>query len=232
MSAQRVLLWRHGRTAFNHESRFQGQLDVALDEVGIEQAQRGARLLAGQITEFGPGPVRLLTSDLARASMTAAALGELLNIAPEPDQRLREINAGSWQGLTSAQITQQWPEEYEAWRRGDDVRLGGGETRGEAAARGASCISDVAASMNGGTLVCASHGATLRGAIFLLLGWPAGAWNRVEALRNAHWAQLQQMSYGWRLAAYNLGGSMDEYEPSPETALESGVTTARSTAQA
>lgn len=224
MTAQHVVVWRHGRTTFNHESRFQGQLDVGLDDVGIEQAERGARLLAGQIAEFDPGPVRLLTSDLARASMTAATLSELLGVVAEPDQRLREIYAGSWQGLTSAEITARWPEEYAAWRRGDDIRVGGGETRSEAAARGASCITEIAESMDGGTLICASHGATLRGAIFLLLGWPSGSWNRVEALRNAHWAQLQHMSYGWRLSAYNLGGTLAEYEPAPETAIDDGVT--------
>jgi probable phosphoglycerate mutase len=227
VTAQRVLLWRHGRTTFNHESRFQGQLDVALDDLGMEQAQRGARLLAGQIAEFGhpeTGPVRLVTSDLARASRTAAALGELLNITPEPDQRLREIFAGSWQGMTSSQITQRWPEDYSAWRRGEDVRVGGGETRWEAAARGAACITEAAESMDGGTLVIASHGATLRGAIFVLLGWPSESWNCIEALRNAHWAQLQHMPYGWRLAAYNLGGIMEEYEPSPETATDDEVT--------
>ena len=94
MTAQRVLLWRHGRTGHNHSGRFQGQLDIGLDEIGQEQAQRGARLLAGQIAEFGPGPVRLVSSDLSRAYATAAALGDLLGIEPEPDVRLREIYAG------------------------------------------------------------------------------------------------------------------------------------------
>ena len=221
MTARRVLLWRHGRTAFNHGSRFQGQLDVALDDAGIEQAQRAARLLAGQIAEFEPGPVRLLTSDLSRASMTAAALGELLNIRSEPDQRLREIYAGSWQGLTSSEIVEQWPAEYAAWRRGDDVRLGGGETRSEAADRAAACITETSDAMDGGTLICSSHGGTLRGAMFQLLGWSRESWNAVEALRNAHWAQLQHMSFGWRLAAYNLGGPLEEYEPAPETGMDS-----------
>ncbi len=222
MTAARVLLWRHGRTAYNHESRFQGQLDIPLDEVGLAQAERGAQLLAGQIAEFRGEPLRLLTSDQSRASVTAGALARLLSVVPEPDARLREIDAGSWEGLTTAEISAKWPEDSAAGRRGEAGRRGGGESRTEAATRGAACITEAAESMDGGTLVCASHGATLRGAMFVLLGWPSQSWNRFEALRNAHWAHLQWMPYGWRLAAYNLGGALNEYEPSAETS-EAGI---------
>jgi probable phosphoglycerate mutase len=210
VTAQRVLLWRHGRTAFNHESRFQGQRDVGLDQVGVEQARRAARLLARQIAAFPPGPVRLLSSDLSRAWDTAQPLSELLGVLAEPDQRLREVHAGVWEGLTRDEIVAGWPEDHAAWRRGDDVPVGGGETRSQAAARGAACIMEAADAMDGGTLICASHGGTLRGSMFLLLGWPAVSWNAIEGLRNAHWAQLDRLAGDWRLAAYNLGGDLGE----------------------
>jgi glucosyl-3-phosphoglycerate phosphatase len=215
VTAQHVLLWRHGRTTFNVERRFQGQRDVPLDEVGREQVQRGARLLAGQISTFPPGPVRLLSSDLSRAWATAQALSPLLGVPPEPDPRLREIYAGSWEGLTQAEIAVDWAEDYAAWRRGNDVRVGGGETRAEAAARGAACIAEAAESMDGGTLVCASHGGTLRGSMLQLIGWPNVLWNAFEGLRNAHWALLDHRpgaGASWRMVAYNLGGNLSPVE--------------------
>jgi hypothetical protein len=44
----------------------------------------------------------------------------------------------------------------------------------------------------------------MRGAIFLLLELPHLPWNAFEALRNAHWAELQNTPRGWRLSSYNV----------------------------
>ena len=44
-SRVRLVLWRHGQTPWNVQGRFQGQTDIQLDEVGVEQAERAARLL-------------------------------------------------------------------------------------------------------------------------------------------------------------------------------------------
>jgi probable phosphoglycerate mutase len=186
MSAQRVLLLRHGRTAYNAEERFQGQADVPLDEVGLGQAKRAAdelmALLAG-----------------------AQVIGIKFGVPVTLDARLREISAGEWQGLTRDEIKARWGADYEAWRRGDDVRVGGGETRSEAGGRAAEAIAEAAAAMDGGTLVCVSHGGSLRGAIFLLTGTPTWPWSALESLRNAHWAELRNVDRGWQLSCYNVG---------------------------
>jgi broad specificity phosphatase PhoE len=196
VSAERLILWRHGRTSYNHENRWQGQLDVPLDDVGRAQAvETGAALAAS----FGDGPVVVASSDLSRASETAAVLG----LPVELDAGLREVYTGKWQGLLRDEIVAKWPGELDAWRRGDDVRPGGGESRTEVAERAAAAIRRLEARMTGGTLVVVGHGAALRGGMTLLLGLPSAAWSTFDVLGNARWADLRRRRSGWVLRAYN-----------------------------
>ena len=204
MTAARVLLLRHGRTAYNAEARFQGQTDIPLDEVGLGQAKRVADALAA---ELAGEPVRILSSDLSRAAQTAEALATRLGVEVTTDPRLREIYAGEWEGLLREQIIARWPDDFAAWRRGDgDVRIGGGESRMDAGLRTAAAIREADQAMDGGTLICIGHGGALRAAIFLLLGLPSLPWNAFEGLRNAHWAELHNTDRGWRLGVWNVGG--------------------------
>ena len=197
MSAERLILWRHGRTSYNHENRWQGQLDVPLDDVGRAQAVSTAAAL---VATFGAGPVVVASSDLSRASETAAVLGLPVTL----DAGLREVHAGEWQGLLRDEIVAKWPEELAAWRRGDDVRPGGGESRSEVAERAASAIRRLEAGVPaGGTLVVVGHGAALRGAMTLLLGLPSAGWSTFDVLGNSQWADLRRRRSGWVLRTYN-----------------------------
>lgn len=200
MSASRVVLWRHGQTGHNASDRFQGQLDVPLDEVGREQATRAARLLA--VLE----PAAIVSSDLSRAADTAAALGVLTGLPVATDPDLRELHAGAWQGLLRSEIESRWPEDFTAWRRGDDVPVGGGERRSDVARRAAAAIERHAeATVDGGVLVVVAHGGALRAAMLVLLGLPIEAWGRFSGLANTHWALLDRRSSGWSVAEYNVG---------------------------
>ena len=91
-TARRVVLWRHGQTVWNAENRFQGQIDVPLDEVGVQQAGRAARLLAAL------SPDLIVSSDLRRAVDTAAVLADILGQSVLVDAGLRETYAGEWEG--------------------------------------------------------------------------------------------------------------------------------------
>ena len=200
MTASTLVLWRHGRTPFNAENRFQGQLDVPLDEVGRAQAREAAAHLAALGVDV------LVASDLSRAADTAAALTELSGVPARLDPALREVDAGRWQGLLHQEITAQWPQEYAAWRRGEDLRIGGGETRAEVAERTATAVQRHAEAVDdGGTLVVASHGAALKAALLRLLGLPVAAGGAFAGFRNAHWAVLRSRAGGWSLAEYNAG---------------------------
>lgn len=202
MTADQLLLWRHGRTASNADGRFQGQLDVALDDVGLVQAKEAADLLAELIDGAS---CRIVSSDLSRARSTAQALAERLGLPVSTDPDLREVFAGTWEGLLRSEIERLNPGELAQWRAGEDLRLGGGERRSEAGARAERAIRRLAAEQDGGTLVIVSHGAALRGALMRLLGIDNWEWNVLEGLRNAHWAHLRRRADVWLLSAYNVG---------------------------
>ena len=200
MTASTVVLWRHGQTTYNAEARWQGQLDIPLDEVGVAQAELAAVELAAR------KPTRIVSSDLQRAALTARALGDLTGLEPELDPGLREVHAGTWQGLVRADIEERWAEDYAAWRRGHDVAIGGGERRSEVGVRAAAAVErHAAACEDGDVLVVVSHGMALRMAMLNMLGIPAAAWSALGSLGNTHWATLGRGSSSWFLAEYNVG---------------------------
>jgi probable phosphoglycerate mutase len=195
------VLWRHGQTAWNLEDRFQGSTDVELDDVGVAQAQRAARLLAGL------DPAGIVSSDLTRASVTAAALGELCRLEVRLDPRLRETYGGTWQGRTADELTRDDAQLYAAWRAGEDVPAGGGERRTEVAARMCEAITDALVGCPpGATLVVVTHGGAARAAIGTMLELPTDSWAVVGGLANCSWSVLEETDQSsWRLVEHNAG---------------------------
>lgn len=204
MTARRIVFWRHGRTSWNAERRFQGQTDVPLDDTGIAQAERAARALA-LLT-----PTRIISSDLRRARMTADALGRVTGLEVTEDAGLRETFAGEWQGLTRTELEERHGDELAVWAAGPDFRPGGGETRREVAARMVATVTrELPVVPAGGVLVVATHGGSGRAAIGSLLGLPAEHWAALGVMANCAWSVLEEsVSAGgppWRLQEYNAG---------------------------
>ena len=171
-----------------------------MDDVGRAQAAAVAPVLAEA------APSILLTSDLLRAADTARAVAEVLGLAAVPDVRLRELDLGAWQGLTSDQARERFPDEHRAWRAGEDLPRGGGETYRDAGERAAACVADHLASVPpGGTMLAVTHGGTARAALGVLLELPAPVWGRLAPLGNTCWSVLVEADLGWRLERHNAG---------------------------
>lgn len=116
MSVRRIpiLVLRHGQSEWNAVRRWQGTADSPLTQLGREQAATTARVLATVRLDF----TAIWTSDLRRASQTAAIIGAALGLGkPIVDARLREADAGEWQGLTPEEIELRWPGWLEAHHR-------------------------------------------------------------------------------------------------------------------
>ncbi|AZM77758.1 histidine phosphatase family protein [Streptomyces sp. KPB2] len=197
---RRVILWRHGQTAWNVERRFQGSTDVELTETGIAQARRAAGLLVHL------RPDAIVASDLSRAAATAAELSVLTGLEVTLEEGLRETYAGVWQGLTHEEIIARYGDEYAAWKRGEPVRRGGGELETEVADRAAPVVLRHAEKLpEDGTLVVVSHGGTIRTTIGRLLGLEPHSWESLGGLTNCCWSVLGEGARGWRLLEHNAG---------------------------
>ncbi|OEV02725.1 histidine phosphatase family protein [Streptomyces oceani] len=198
--ARKVVLWRHGQTAWNLERRFQGTTDIELTEGGVAQARRSARLLAAL------RPDAIVASDLLRTRETAAELAAVTGLEVSHDENLRETYAGAWQGLTHDEIVERYAEQYAAWKRGEPVRRGGGELETEVADRAAPVIErNVEKLPEDGTLVVVAHGGTIRTSIGRLLGLQPGTWEALGGLSNCCWSVLGESVRGWRLLEHNAG---------------------------
>jgi len=217
---RRVIFWRHGRTSWNAERRFQGQSDIPLDDVGTRQAARAAALLAGKLSDGGSPAVHIVSSDLTRAFDTATELAALTGSAVSRDPRLRETFGGAWEGKTFAEIEAAYPQDIADWQLdAPHVRAGGGETRVEVAHRMVAAVLDaVAAIPVDGTLVVATHGGATRVALAHLLGLPEPLWRTLSGLSNCHWSVVEHSGINgddgghWKLTEHNVGTLPAPYE--------------------
>lgn len=198
----RVVLWRHGRTHWNAESRFQGGTDIPLDGVGRAQAHRAARDLAAL------KPVRVVSSDLARAVDTARALAAVAGLPVLTDPQLRETHAGVWEGMTREEIQTADPQRFHEWLAGRDVHAGGGESRSQVGERVAAAVERHAADLTpGATLVVVTHGGATRAGLGRLLELPVDGWAALGGLVNCAWSVLERCEPDagrrWRLVEHN-----------------------------
>jgi probable phosphoglycerate mutase len=198
--ARRLVLLRHGRTAWNAERRIQGQLEAELDDTGHRQAAAVAPVIARM------GPVALWSSDSARARQTAAYVAKETGLDPSYDARLREYYLADRQGITHEEYAAVAPEEFATFLTGDYDVVPGGETAEDVSSRMVAALRELLASIAPGQLaVAVSHGAAIRDAVPVLLGWPVDRRAALHGLANCGWAELVQADPDapLRLAAYN-----------------------------
>ncbi len=161
----RVYLVRHGSTTLSAEDRFAGSTDVELSESGCTQAGKLAARLAGVAI------ARVYCSPMKRTVATATILATPHGLTPVPDDNLREIDHGHWEGLTRGEVEKQFPEEYASWDR-DPFTFAPlcGEAGVRVMARALPAVRDMVEANLGKTIIIVSHKATIRLMLCALLG--------------------------------------------------------------
>jgi len=159
------LLIRHGQSTWNRERRIQGQLDPHLSDEGHRQAERLGRRLAGRrFTGF-------YSSDLKRAFETAQAIATATGARPKPDESLREIYLGEWEGLRTEEIAERYPEAWASWVKEPDWDLvPGGERAVDFEARVAAAIDEIFQQHEHGDVLVVTHGGVIQIALMRTIG--------------------------------------------------------------
>ena len=163
MQVPRLLLVRHGQTAWNTERRFLGRTDLPLDETGRAQAAAlHARLSRTQVDAVWSSP-------LLRARQTIAGIGE-----PALVDALIEMDMGELEGLSGAEFAVKYPDLVRAWRdEPHAVALPGGERIEDVRERGLAAVRTIAgATAPGQTAVVVSHQLVLATVVGALSGAP------------------------------------------------------------
>jgi broad specificity phosphatase PhoE len=152
-----ILLARHGETDWNRENRFQGHADPPLNDTGRAQAAELAAALANEPL------AAVYASPLRRAFETAQVVGAPHGLEPAPVDALREVDVGSWQGLTRPEIEERFPEQFARWL---DYRQGweDGESYEEMGRRVLAALLELAAAHEGERILVVSHGGPVRAA--------------------------------------------------------------------
>ncbi|HJV69683.1 histidine phosphatase family protein [Ideonella sp.] len=152
----RVLAVRHGETAWNVDTRLQGQIDISLNSTGQEQARRLAEALADESIDT------IVASDLVRARDTAQAVADRTGLGLALDAGLRERHFGIFQGHTYAEVERRWPDESARWKKRDPAfGAPGGETLQGFYERCVATATRLAAAHPGRTLLLVTHGGVL-----------------------------------------------------------------------
>jgi glucosyl-3-phosphoglycerate phosphatase len=203
MTLGRLVLLRHGRTAWNAEFRMQGRLDPELDDTGAAQAVAAAPRVAGY------EPSLLVSSDQVRAWRTAESVAKATGLTPRPEPRLRETSLGEWEGLTGPEVEAGWPGGIASWRSDPRWAPPGGESRVQVAERAlpvvAEAVEELAHLDEPATAVFVAHGGTISAVTASLLGWPVEVWHSLHPLGNCQWAVLEHRPDRWRLSAWGTG---------------------------
>lgn len=173
----RIVLIRHGQTAWNREVRFRGRADVELDDFGLRQAQATGRYVAARWPV-----VAVYASRLSRAMRTAEAIASTHRLTVQPLEGLLDIDFGAWQGLSPDEVAQRYPDLYRAWlETPHTVHFPGGEGLDDVRSRVVAALDEVVARHPGQTAALISHTVVNRVLLCAVLG-----------LGNEHFWRLQQ----------------------------------------
>jgi broad specificity phosphatase PhoE len=148
----RILLVRHGETNWNRDKRFQGQIDIPLNERGQEQAQLVAKFLEAEPIDLA------FSSTLSRPKQTAdAILASHADVPITLIDDLKEISHGQWEGKLEAEIEAGFPGELQRWKdTPQDVQMPEGENLDDVWQRAAAAWQQIVATTPAGKVALVS----------------------------------------------------------------------------
>jgi alpha-ribazole phosphatase/probable phosphoglycerate mutase len=157
MERTRVYLVRHGQVEGYREKRYNGQGNVPLTLLGVEQSGQVRGCLADKTLDA------VYSSDLERSRCCAELIAATHNLKVVTDVALREIHTGEWEGRPWAELQETHPDDWQ--KRLQDLvsfQIPGGESLQDAADRIRPTVRKILADHHGGEVVLVAHGGVNR----------------------------------------------------------------------
>ena len=171
----RLIIVRHGETAWNKEGRFQGQSLVGLNQRGVEQARQVAKAILPM------QPTALYSSPLPRSLMTAEEISRELSIPVVPLEGIQEVGLGELEGITGPEMRAQYPSFYTAWREDpSSVVFPGGESMTQLQHRACRALEVIEKAHAKDVIVAVSHNFAIRTILCCFLGLPLSRFHRLR----------------------------------------------------
>ncbi|HVD24900.1 MAG TPA: histidine phosphatase family protein [Gaiellaceae bacterium] len=168
-----ILLARHGESDWNRAGRWQGHADRPLTDLGREQA----RALAARLAEIDLDAI--YSSDLERARNTAELVAATKGLAVTAVPELREVDVGSWSGLTRAEAEQRFPDEFARWLAGREGWTDG-ETYEQLGDRIVRALRRIGDDHPAGRVLVVAHGGSIRAVHAAALGVDVHTYRRIQ----------------------------------------------------
>lgn len=148
----RIILVRHGQTAWNRDDRFRGRSEIELTDLGQRQAEAIAeQLAAAPVTAIYSSPLR-------RAVQTAARIAARHNLEVRVEDGLVDVDYGAWVGLSAAEAAARYPDAWQLWlHRPQDLCFPEGECLRDVRRRAVAAVEALARRHRGETVVMVSH---------------------------------------------------------------------------
>lgn len=160
-----LILLRHGQTSANAQSLLQGRIDLDLDDVGRQQAQKCGDF----IRRHFPDAI-VISSPLKRALQTAECINGKIHV----DERFIELDYGQWDGLSLRDVP---ADEWSTWRTTPDFRPPGGESLVELDERVRPALEELSEQAQHHDIVIVSHVSPIKSAVTWALGvGPSATW--------------------------------------------------------
>ena len=174
-----LVLVRHGVTAHTLDKRFSSGMrgsNPGLTDEGRAQVRATADWLA----PLADGIDVVVSSPVRRTHESAEILGARLEKPVLTDDGLAEMEFGSWDGLTFAEIQERYPDELDRWLGSLDEAPGGGESFRVVEKRVLGSLDRLLSEHAGQTVLAVSHVTPIKVLVAHALGAPLDAVYRME----------------------------------------------------
>jgi len=193
----RLFLIRHGETDWNREGKVQGFCDVELNGLGLRQAEAIASSLRGEDVRA------VYSSTLKRALETARLIAKVHGLSVTTDDRLKELNQGVLEGLTSERMWAEYESLLKRWREEPaTLRMPGGESMQELQDRCWDFVQALVQKHLDETVVIVAHGFAIRAILCKIIGLDLNNFRRLRQSLGAR-NLVEFGERGWVLVSMN-----------------------------